>query len=62
MTLKILALGGDGFLCTEAAFVPALCSAVATHWDAGEFSDFKEESILDWFRSLIKGNRDTVAP
>ena len=30
--------------------------------DAGEFADFKEESILDFFRSLIKGDRDTVAP
>ena len=30
--------------------------------DAGEFSDLKEESVLDWFRSLIKGNRDIVAP
>ncbi len=30
--------------------------------DAGEFTDLKDESVLDWFRSLIKGNRDIVAP
>ncbi len=30
--------------------------------DAGEFSDFKEETLLDIFRGLIKGNRNTVAP
>ncbi len=30
--------------------------------DAGEFTDFKTEDMLDWFRSLIKGNRDIVAP
>ncbi len=30
--------------------------------DAGEFTDFKEESLLDWFRALIKGDRSIVAP
>ncbi len=30
--------------------------------DAGEFKDFKEESIFDIFRSLVKGSRDIVAP
>lgn len=30
--------------------------------DAGEFKDFKFESLLDRFRSLIKGNRDNIAP
>ena len=30
--------------------------------DAGEFKDFKQESALDFFRSLIKGRRDIVAP
>jgi Zn-finger nucleic acid-binding protein len=30
--------------------------------DAGEFKDFKEESIFDIFRSLVKGRRDVVAP
>jgi hypothetical protein len=30
--------------------------------DAGEFSDFKHESLLDWFRDLIKGKRDIIAP
>ena len=30
--------------------------------DDGEFKDFKEESVLDFFRSLIKGRRDVVAP
>jgi 4-hydroxy-tetrahydrodipicolinate synthase len=37
--MTVLALGGDGFLCTEAAFVPALCSALAAHWDSGEFGE-----------------------
>jgi hypothetical protein len=30
--------------------------------DAGEFTDFKNETLLDWFRGLIKGRRDIVAP
>jgi Zn-finger nucleic acid-binding protein len=30
--------------------------------DAGEFSDLKFETLLDYFRGLIKGDRDTVAP
>jgi Zn-finger nucleic acid-binding protein len=30
--------------------------------DAGEFSDFKFETPLDWFRGLIKGDRETTAP
>ena len=30
--------------------------------DAGEFTDFQKTDLLDFFRSLIKGNRDIVAP
>jgi hypothetical protein len=30
--------------------------------DAGEFKDFKHESVLDYFRSFLKGNRQTTAP
>ena len=30
--------------------------------DAGEFADLKDESLLDIFRSLIKGERGVVAP
>jgi hypothetical protein len=30
--------------------------------DAGEFTDFKHESLLDFFRGLIKGDRSVVAP
>jgi hypothetical protein len=30
--------------------------------DAGEFTDLKDESRLDWFRTLIKGNRDRITP
>jgi hypothetical protein len=25
--------------------------------DAGEFTDFKHETLADWFRGLIKGKR-----
>ena len=39
-----------------------VCPEHGMFMDAGEFSDLKEESMLDWFRSLIKGNRDIVAP
>jgi Zn-finger nucleic acid-binding protein len=39
-----------------------ICHDHGMFMDAGEFSDFKEESLLDWFRSLLKGNRDIVAP
>lgn len=38
------------------------CDEHGMFMDAGEFTDYKEESILDFFRSLIKGDRDTVAP
>jgi hypothetical protein len=27
--------------------------------DAGEFTDYKHETLADWFRSLIKGSRQT---
>ena len=30
--------------------------------DAGEFTDFKNETHLDWFRGLIKGHREIGAP
>lgn len=30
--------------------------------DAGEFKDYKFESMLDRFRSLIKGDRSKIAP
>ena len=39
-----------------------ICHEHGMFMDAGEFTDFKEESLLDWFRSLIKGDRDIVAP
>ena len=39
-----------------------ICHDHGMFMDAGEFSDFKQESLLDFFRSLIKGNRDSVAP
>lgn len=39
-----------------------ICHDHGMFMDAGEFSDFKQESLLDFFRSLIKGNRDHVAP
>jgi len=39
-----------------------LCPEHGMFMDAGEFTDFKQESLLDFFRGLIKGNRDVVAP
>ena len=39
-----------------------VCPDHGLFMDAGEFTDFKFETILDWFRGLIKGRRDTVAP
>jgi len=39
-----------------------VCHDHGMFMDAGEFTDFKEESALDWFRSLIKGDRNRVAP
>ncbi len=38
------------------------CDDHGIFMDAGEFKDFKHESPLDFFRGLIKGNRDTTAP
>ena len=39
-----------------------VCHEHGMFMDAGEFTDFKDESILDYFRSLIKGDRSIVAP
>lgn len=39
-----------------------VCHDHGLFMDAGEFADFKEENFLDWFRSLVKGDRGTVAP
>ena len=39
-----------------------ICHEHGMFMDAGEFTDFKEESLLDIFRALVKGNRDIVAP
>ena len=27
------------------------------YFDAGEFTDYKHETLADWFRGLIKGKR-----
>ncbi len=34
-----------------------VCTDHGMFMDAGEFSDFKHETLSDWFRSLIKGLR-----
>lgn len=39
-----------------------ICPDHGMFMDAGEFTDFKHESPLDFFRSLIKGDRSVVAP
>ena len=33
------------------------CEEHGTFMDAGEFTDYKHETLADWFRSLIKGSR-----
>ena len=38
------------------------CPEHGIFMDAGEFTDYKKSDLLDFFRSLIKGNRDIVAP
>lgn len=39
-----------------------ICHDHGMFMDAGEFADFKEETLLDWFKSVIKGDRETVCP
>ena len=40
-----------------------VCPEHGVFMDAGEFTDLKDEAtIMDWFRSLIKGDRDIIAP
>ena len=39
-----------------------VCNDHGMFMDAGEFTDFKGESLIDYFRGLIKGNRETIAP
>jgi 4-hydroxy-tetrahydrodipicolinate synthase len=57
--LTVLALGGDGYLCTEAAFIPALCHSVVHHWDAGEYplAHAAYAEVMQWLRttSCVEG-------
>lgn len=34
-----------------------ICREHGMFMDAGEFTDYKYETLLDWFRSLIRGSR-----
>lgn len=34
-----------------------VCNEHGMFMDAGEFTDYKHETLADWFRSLIKGSR-----
>jgi Zn-finger nucleic acid-binding protein len=34
-----------------------VCKEHGMFMDAGEFTDYKHETLADWFRSLIKGSR-----
>jgi Zn-finger nucleic acid-binding protein len=36
-----------------------VCQDHGMFMDAGEFTDYKHETLADWFRSLIKGSRQT---
>jgi len=51
--ITALALGGDGYLCTEAAFVPSLCAEVVRHWDAGKFPEAYAAyaDVMKWMRA-----------
>lgn len=39
-----------------------VCPDHGMFMDAGEFTDFKQETLVDWFQDLIKGKRKRVAP
>jgi Zn-finger nucleic acid-binding protein len=39
-----------------------VCFDHGVFMDAGEFTDFKFETLVDLFRGFIKGNRATTAP
>ena len=39
-----------------------VCPEHGMFMDAGEFADFKDETLLDWFKGVIKGDRETVCP
>jgi Zn-finger nucleic acid-binding protein len=34
-----------------------ICKEHGMFMDAGEFTDFKQETLADWFRSIVKGKR-----
>ena len=36
------------------------CPGHGIFMDAGEFTDFKDKTLLDWFRGIIKGTRGEV--
>ena len=38
------------------------CEEHGTFMDAGEYTDFEDESLFDRFRALIKGKRGVTAP
>ncbi len=38
------------------------CEVHGMFMDAGEFRDFREETLLDWFRGVIKGDRSKICP
>ena len=39
-----------------------VCDDHGIFMDAGEFSDYKAETLLDWFRGVLKGKRRHIAP
>jgi len=39
-----------------------LCEEHGMFMDAGEFTDFEHETLLDYFRGLLKGDRKITAP
>jgi 4-hydroxy-tetrahydrodipicolinate synthase len=53
--LAALALGADGYLCTEAAFVPKLCRALTACWDAGDFAGAHAAyaEVIRWMRASV---------
>jgi len=39
-----------------------VCPEHGMFLDAGEFTDFKHETLMDWFRGIIKGRRGSRLP
>ena len=52
--LTALGMGGDGYLCTEAALIPERCAALGRHFERGEIEKAAaaHADVLRWMRTL----------